>query len=288
MAQIIDSLAAQIAILDRDGSIRATNRPWDLVAEKGRLGVGAPGGSGWNYLDECGAAADRGCPDAVEVAAGIRRVLEREADLFVRTYPCAFDGVHRWYQVMVTPTPPESPGRAIVMHMDVTALQHDPLTGLANRALFDAQLGLALAQAGRAGLTAGVLLIDLDRFKPVNDTLGHAAGDRLLVEAARRLLGSVRAGDLVARRGGDEFAVALGPTAEAGSAEAMAARVVSSLGEPYPLDGRAVTVGASAGLALCPPHRSTTLDELIERADQALYAAKAAGRNCYRVAAERG
>jgi diguanylate cyclase (GGDEF)-like protein len=169
------------------------------------------------------------------------------------------------------------------MHTDVTSLQHDPLTGLANRALFDAQLGLALAQAERSGLTAGVLVVDLDRFKEVNDTLGHAAGDRVLAEAARRLRGCVRAGDLPARLGGDEFAVVLGPTAGPGASEAVAARVVEVLGEPYRVDGRTLAVGASVGLASWPAH-GRKAEALVKHADRALYAAKAAGRACWRTA----
>jgi diguanylate cyclase (GGDEF)-like protein len=284
MAQIVDALAAQIAVLNRDGDIVDTNRAWKVVADKGGLRADGRAGLAWNYLEECLAAAGRGCAEAGEVALGIARVLGGEADLFVGCYSCPFDGVHHWYQVMVTPAPPGGPrGGAVVMHTDVTAIQHDPLTGLANRALFDAQLELTLAQAGRSALTAGVILIDLDRFKPVNDELGHQAGDRVLVEAARRLRGCLRAGDLPARLGGDEFAVVLGPTVEARPGEAVAARLVDVLGEPYRLGGRTLAVGASAGLALWPAH-ARTAEALVERADRALYAAKAAGRACCRVA----
>ena len=279
MLQIVDALPAEIAVLDGDGHIVATNERWSKVASQGGLGDGAP--VRWNYLDECTAAAARDCAEAGEIGHGIRQVLGGQTELFVRCYPCPIGGQHRWYQVAVVPAPAGSLGRAIVMHTDVTALQHDPLTGLANRLLFEAQLELILGQVRRTGLTAGVLLVDLDRFKPINDTLGHRAGDRLLVETARRLRSCIRSGDLAARLGGDEFAIAMSPTSETGPADALAARVVAALRLPYALTGRPTVVGASVGLALWP-RDAQSADDLLECADRALYAAKAAGGACYR------
>jgi diguanylate cyclase (GGDEF)-like protein len=273
MLRILDALPAEIAIVNCDGTISATNRAWDRVAAKG--GLRQPGGS-WNYLDECSAAADRGCAEAGEIAQGIRRVLSGELEQFVKVYPCAFDGLHHWFQLSVSPVTAEIGGGAVIMHADVTALQHDPLTKLANRALLEAQLDLALSEAGRAGLIAALLLIDLDKFKPVNDQLGHLAGDRLLVEVAGRLRACVRAGDLAARLGGDEFVVVLGPTVRAEQAQAITARIITALNEPYRLDGGWVMVGASAGLAFWPTDGRTG-EELMASADRALYAAKAAG-----------
>ena len=285
MLQIIDSLPAQIALLDGDGNVVGANRSWSAVAERAGLGSGPRPGAVWNYLDECAAAAGRSCAEAGEIAGGIRRVLDGLSPLFVQCYPCPFEGQYHWYQLAVVPAPPDSAGRVVVMHVDVTALQHDPLTGLANRLLFEAQLELIVGQARRSGLTAGVLLVDLDRLKPINDSLGHRTGDALLVEAARRLRHCLRAGDLAARLGGDEFAVALSPTTEAAPADAVAARVVAALAEPFRLAGRAVTVGASVGLALWPRHAGSA-EGLMERADRALYAAKAAGGSAYRQAGE--
>jgi diguanylate cyclase (GGDEF)-like protein len=273
MLRILDALPAAIAIVNCDGTISATNRAWDRVAAKG--GLRQPGGS-WNYLHECSAAADRGCAEAGEIAQGIRRVLSGELEQFVKVYPCAFDGLHHWFQLSVSPVTAEIGGGAVIMHADVTALQHDPLTKLANRALLEAQLDLALSEAGRTGLIAALLLIELDKFKPVNDQLGHLAGDRLLVEVAGRLRACVRAGDLAARLGGDEFVVVLGPTVRAEQAQAIAARIITALNEPYQLDEGRVMVGASAGLAFWPTDGRTG-EELMASADRALYAAKAAG-----------
>jgi diguanylate cyclase (GGDEF)-like protein len=272
MLRILDALPAEIAIVRRDGTIAATNRAWNRVAARGGL---RGTGSGWNYLPEC-AAADRGCAEAREIAQGIERVLSGELEQFVKVYPCAFDGLHHGFQLSVSPVTAEIGGGAVIMHADVTALQHDPLTKLANRALLEAQLDLVLSEAGRTGLIAALLLIDLDKFKPVNDRLGHLAGDRLLVEVAGRLRACVRAGDLAARLGGDEFVVVLGPTVRAEQAQAIAARIITALNEPYQLDGGWVMVGASAGLAFWPTDGRTG-EELMASADRALYAAKAAG-----------
>ena len=150
---------------------------------------------------------------------------------------------------------------------------HDPLTSLPNRALFDDRLGVALRAAGRHDLTVGVVLIDLDGFKDVNDTLGHAAGDRLLCGVADRLRGVLRAGDTIARLGGDEFGVCLPGPLDRAEAGHVADRLVASLSDPFPLSGLPVRVSASCGVALAPDHGRTT-DTLLHRADVAMYRAK--------------
>ena len=153
---------------------------------------------------------------------------------------------------------------------------HDALTGLANRALFRDRLDHALALHRRDGGGLAVLFLDLDDFKAVNDRYGHAAGDRLLRQAAERLDAGVRGGDTVARLGGDEFAVLLeGPGDAAATAEAL----LDGLRRPYDLDGRKVTVGASVGFVDAADHPSTTADWLVRRADAAMYAGKRAGKN---------
>ncbi len=161
------------------------------------------------------------------------------------------------------------------------AATHDALTGLANRALFFERLGQALA-AGSPDASVGVLYVDLDRFKPVNDELGHAVGDRLLAVLARRLEGAVRQGDLVARLGGDEFAVACPDVGDPSSLGAVARRVVEALSEPVAVGGRVIQVGASVGVAVAPV--GAPADDLMERADRALYAVKETGRGGWRVA----
>jgi diguanylate cyclase (GGDEF)-like protein/PAS domain S-box-containing protein len=147
----------------------------------------------------------------------------------------------------------------------------DALTGLANRALFSDRLRLALARARRAGTHVALLYLDLDRFKEVNDSLGHAAGDTLLKDFAGRLRAGVRASDTVARFGGDEFVVLLEDVSEREAALRVADKIVRECGVPV-----------SIGVAFGDGHAAE--EDLLRRADAALYQAKGAGRNTYRVA----
>jgi diguanylate cyclase (GGDEF)-like protein/PAS domain S-box-containing protein len=158
------------------------------------------------------------------------------------------------------------------------ALAHrDALTGLANRALMRTRLEALLA----AGPVA-VLLIDLDGFKDVNDTVGHAAGDDVLKEAAARLLGCVRSSDVVARIGGDEFVVIVPDCGSPSVVGDMAARIVTAMADPFPVQERAVRIGASVGIALAPA-QAESIDDLLFCADRAVYKAKADGRHRHRL-----
>lgn len=158
---------------------------------------------------------------------------------------------------------------------------HDPLTGIANRALLMDRLGLALTEAERTGATTILLMIDVDDFKYVNDTLGHSVGDQLLCEIAARLEGLIRAGDTVARFGGDEFAV-LAEEASSGLGETLAQRIVDTLDAPMNISGQHITPRASVGIA--ETHGSSPVDaeDLLRNADLAMYAAKAAGKAQWR------
>jgi diguanylate cyclase (GGDEF)-like protein len=152
---------------------------------------------------------------------------------------------------------------------------HDELTGLPNRSLFSERLELALAECGQKGGEITVLLIDLDRFKEINDTLGHASGDVLLRELAVRLAAVVGECDTVARLGGDEFGVILPDTGLEG-AFAIASRMVEVAETPFAIDGLSLSVGASVGIALYP-RDGLRVATLVKRADIAMYAAKRAG-----------
>ncbi len=154
----------------------------------------------------------------------------------------------------------------------------DDLTGLANRALFMIHLSRALTRSRRRPKpTFGVLVLDVDRFKAVNDALGHLAGDRLLAAFARRLVDSLREVDTVARLGGDEFAVLLDGIEDARDASRLADRILSELREPFDIDGRVVSASASIGIAVMSP-RYVRAGELVRDADRAMYRAKEAGR----------
>jgi diguanylate cyclase (GGDEF)-like protein/PAS domain S-box-containing protein len=155
--------------------------------------------------------------------------------------------------------------------------QYDELTRLPKRSLLYDRIETALARA-RRGQTGGALLyLDLDRFKVINDTLGHGAGDRVLEEAAQRLLGCVRAADTVARVGGDEFVVLLEHVTGAEQPRRLAAKITRALERPLEVEGRTVQVGASVGVALFPEHGDTAR-ALIRHADHQMYAAKLARR----------
>ena len=153
---------------------------------------------------------------------------------------------------------------------------HDDLTGLPNRALFAARLEVAVAEATCDGAFA-VLFIDLDRFKVVNDSLGHSAGDRLLQEVAARLQETLRPEDTVARLGGDEFAVLLSSMPHPGHAEAVAARIRTALTAPARIDGRDLTVGASIGVVTGRADHVSP-DAVLREADLAMYGVKTSGR----------
>ena len=154
----------------------------------------------------------------------------------------------------------------------------DALTKLPNRALLGDRMEQALAQARRGGSMLAVGYLDLDSFKPVNDRHGHAAGDRLLVEMAQRLKGTLRSGDTVARLGGDEFVVILPGLRSREECEALVDRLLRAVAEPYEVaDGHVATMSASIGIRLVPPDDADA-DTLLRQADQAMYAAKQEGR----------
>jgi diguanylate cyclase (GGDEF)-like protein len=155
-------------------------------------------------------------------------------------------------------------------------LWHDPLTELANRAMFNDVLQRQLERHRQQLSSLAVLFIDLDGFKAVNDGLGHAAGDQLLIEVAQRMRVTVRPQDLPARLGGDEFAVVVDGVVSADEAQRLAERLLTALAEPLVIAGRVIRVTASIGVVAAQP--GVPLDDLMRRADVAMYRAKAAGK----------
>ena len=195
----------------------------------------------------------------------------------------------RWIQIVSRPLPE---GGWVATHDDITERRrssariaflahHDALTGLANRAAISQRIEEAAARERRTGEPFTVLLLDLDRFKQVNDTLGHAAGDALLCEVTARLKGTLRETDTLGRLGGDEFVIiqtrAVNPLQ---AATAFATRIVELLSRPFNIERQDVSIGTSIGIALAPDHASDSAS-LLKMADLALYQAKSAGRNAY-------
>jgi diguanylate cyclase (GGDEF)-like protein/PAS domain S-box-containing protein len=185
-----------------------------------------------------------------------------------------------------------TPGRRVSVFSDVTERWrsserlrhlafHDPLTDLPNRMLLQERLGQLIGQTDREDRCVAVIFLDLDRFKAVNDTLGHAIGDRLLKDVAADLQALVRHTDTVARLGGDEFVALLDNPAGQDEVEKIAQRIVAAISQSRVVDGHALTVGASLGIAMFPQDGSDR-EQLIAHADTALYAVKTAGRNGYR------
>ena len=173
----------------------------------------------------------------------------------------------------------EESNEAEIVHL----ARHDPLTGLANRALFIEMLDEASRRNRRHGGAFTVIMLDLDKFKAVNDTLGHPAGDQLLVEVARRLKSSVRGTDVLARLGGDEFAIIQeGGSNQHADAIVLALRIIDTIIEPFDLNGHRACVGTSIGIVLAPENGDDP-EDLLKKADLALYGAKAGGRNDYRL-----
>ena len=160
---------------------------------------------------------------------------------------------------------------------------HDALTGLANRRLFQEHLSLALALAQRRTSTVAVLFLDLDHFKVINDSLGHTIGDELLREISRRLRGSVREGDTVARVGGDEFTVVLQELPGGDAAAVVAQKILRTVAEPIEIGGHRLYVTTSIGITLFPEDGDDA-ETLLRHADTAMYRAKAEGRNTYQMA----
>lgn len=281
--EIIETANEGIWIMDKQRQIRFVNRQMAVLL-------------GYEVNDILGRQLDDFLfpEDVASCRAHYQDLIAGRSQHFERRFRRR-DGSQLWTLVSAVARTDES-GNAIgsfAMFTDITqikeqqqrleALAHfDPLTGLPNRALLADRMRLALAQTRRSHALLAVCYLDLDGFKPVNDTYGHEAGDRLLIAVAKRLLGTVRADDTVARLGGDEFVLLLGHLSNRAECRALMARVLDAIADPYELaPSTSIAVSASIGLTLYPRDRGDA-DELLRHADMALYQAKEAGRGCFR------
>jgi diguanylate cyclase (GGDEF)-like protein len=270
MLDLSDFLDAEIAVVDPAGTIAHCNRKWQETA---RLGMLSPKQPGWNYIAECEAATERGCGDAAPVFAGLRTVLNGDSPSFVATYGCPFDGLHHWFQVLISTFEFIGKRHAILMHVDVSALQRDPLTGLPNRAMFDAQLDLALSLARDSVRRTGIVIVDMNKLKLINDVHGHRAGDEALKALAAELKKMAEPNCVAARIGGDEFGLVLPVSYDSLSARRMRAQLRAGIACSFAVARNSIAISASVGMALYPDD-GTTASELLTSADKSMYAQK--------------
>ena len=292
---VLDALTAHVCVIDAQGVIVGVNRAW-LEFAAGNGGAVSELREGANYLSVRQLASSGSASDAAEARQFLvllREVLAGHRLHFELEYACHSPAEKRWFMVGVSRIEASDPPRHVVAHDDVTALKlaqeslrtlatTDELTGVANRRSFMHALGVEFERLRRhPSLQCCVLALDLDHFKQVNDTWGHAAGDAVLRHVAAVVNGHTRVGDVLGRTGGEEFTMLLPDTA-LGEADALCERLRLQVSmEPLMFDGHSIPVTVSIGIALLTATDIAAGDALV-RADRALYEAKIAGRNAVR------
>ncbi len=232
--------------------------------------------------------------DLAQAVQDIRNHLEGNTPIFKSEFRMRCkDGSWKWTlsRGMIVSTGPDGrPLRMVGTHTDISERKHseaemrrlahfDAITELPNRILFLDRFEQEIRKAQRQHQSLTLMFLDLDRFKEINDTLGHDIGDRLLREAGQRLLGCVRASDTVARLGGDEFTILLHNLEDASHVSRIAQTIIERIAQPFHIGNEVVYVTTSVGITLYP-HDATDIETLVKNADQAMYAAKSSGRNC--------
>jgi diguanylate cyclase (GGDEF)-like protein len=279
----LNAFGSPFAILDKDGRIEFANATWLDAPEDAPL-FGPRFGVSSSYLELCRSAVERLGDQAELVASGIETLLQRSREPFEYEYEYGQEPDCRWYQVRLTRFGTAMAPRIIVTHSDVTETKaseqameqralYDALTGLPNRVLFFDRLTNAITAARREGKLVAAMIMDLDRFKEVNDTLGHHAGDLVLEGVARRVGRVVRESDTIARMGGDEFGIVLTGLTNVGQATTAVTKILQSLEEPFAIEDHHPEVGGSIGVAIFPDHGQDP-ETLMSRADVAMYKAK--------------
>jgi diguanylate cyclase (GGDEF)-like protein len=276
---IINGAPDLIEIVDSDGSIRFANRTEKLFRPHGNS-RSAP-----NLFD------DLSDEHRLQAKSSLQQVFETGATTQFEAYDQEQDC---WFSNHLGPLHENGLVKsALVLRRDISPLKkahdqlhqiafYDPLTGLPNRRLFRERLDDELARCRMRGNKLALMFLDLDNFKRVNDTLGHDAGDRLLVAIAERLTGCVRHEDMVSRLGGDEFTVLIGGLGNAEPAEQIASKILERLRQPIDVGKDTLRATVSIGIAIAPDH-GHTLTELMQHADIAMYEAKARGKNMYQI-----
>ena len=287
-ASVLDALVSHICVIDKNSVIVAVNRAWrNFTIENppisNRAGVGA------DYLNICRDALGPGSDDARKFSLGVKAVLKGKVELFQMEYPCHSPTEYRWFLVDVTSLKNQH-GGAVISHMTITNRKllelelmrlaaTDALTGLPNRRYFTEAANLEVERVKRFGVAASFVMIDLDHFKAVNDTYGHAVGDEALRCVTKICKKPLRQIDVFARIGGEEFVIMLPGTNEAG-AVTVAEKLRFALSKnPVQSGENRFHMTACFGVAEVGAGDKCS-DDCLSRADTALYAAKRQGRNC--------
>lgn len=285
---VIDALPANVSIIDSQGRIVATNAPWQkfiaaFAFPSAACGIGA------NYYEQCALAPDKQREEANNLSIAIRAVLAGQEKQLSLIHACRISQGEHWFRTLITPWSADGARGAIIAHIDITdSIQaeqrltqltcFDGVTGLPNRRQFCDRLTQEIAQAQRRSTHLALLHINLDRFKLVNESLGHNAGDALLLQTGQRLLNTLRGTDTVGRLGSDDFAVILVEPEGDHDVLTSVRRLESALSQVFLVDGQELFISASIGIALYPDD-GVTLEMLLENAATAMYRAKDLGRN---------
>jgi len=288
LAAVLEALPSATVLVDGDGRILTANRAWVSDGEQLRIAGIVPGGVGDDYLTSMSRGL-RG-DDHAEIVAGITRLQAEPADgpagSFEYEYSARLGSRSTWFRLQATRV--EGSPRIVVAHTDMTdrvrgeqALAwkagHDELTGLPNRTTLLELVGAALASRAPDGPGTALLVIDIDGFKTVNDSLGHQIGDSLLHQVGARLSDQLRPGDAVGRLGADQFLV-LARDCDSSEAASLAFRLQTTFGLPFATSGISVPLTASIGVAVSRPGAHDP-HQLLSDADAAMFAAKSTGRD---------
>jgi diguanylate cyclase (GGDEF)-like protein/PAS domain S-box-containing protein len=288
LAAVLEALPSSTVLIDGDGLILSANRAWEADGETLRTSGIRPGTVGDDYLD----TISRGLrpADVAAIAEGLRRLQgerpESRAGYFEHEYSAQLGLFVAWFQLQAARV--ENSDRVVITHTNVTdrvrgeqamawRAGHDELTGLPNRSTMLDLIGAALASRSVTGPGTALLVLDLDGFKTVNDSLGHQIGDGLLRQVGERLADQVRPGDAVGRLGADQFLV-LARDCESAEAAALAFRLQTTFGVPFTAGGISVPLSASIGVAVSRPDVRDP-HQLLSDADAAMFAAKSSGRD---------
>lgn len=289
---IVDSVTDPMVVLDAAGCVTAANDAWGQLRGRSAAAEGSTtADNGRRYLDVLAPAIRAG---SHELEDEIQHILGGASEALEVDVPVEQQGRRRWYAVRATPLR-GGRGGAVVVHTDITERKHshdelelkasrDPLTGLLNRSALEDEINSALVRARADGTMVAALFIDLDGFKAINDTHGHAVGDDVLRAVARSVAAAVRTEDRVGRLGGDEFVVLIESIESVDIAARTAERILAALSQPIVADAHTLQLGASIGVAVVDSPLQGSSENLLERADEAMYEAKQAGGSHFRLA----